>query len=285
MKNKGLLALAGLGAVAYLAANSTTPEQKADLAALGFTGAGNLTAEDVVRAIRGDSSLRAMLKGEPGAAGAAGTPGAQGEPGVAGEQIKAFGGSLVKNSALELNTTDGWTPATGGTITATDVFEGALVLNSTFIAAGGAVNSNKFYIDNRRLLKATFRGMSGGTTYRILLRRFNRLNTTIMHSSDINIYGLGNPGFNNTAMEQKTVFFGGIGTNTTSIGLNTMQGMLIVYSDAAGTVQVSHLAVTQVSLGEAVPYNLAYLPDGQTVYEPTTGKLGRYNGTAVVWNG
>jgi hypothetical protein len=280
MANKGILALGGLAALAYLAA-SKSPEVQADLAALGYTGSGNATVDEVLQGLKNSSTLRTMLKGEKGETGLTGPSGIQG---LAGEAVKAFASSLVKNSAAELGTLDGWTAAPG--VSLGTLHEGLATFNFTATTGTNYLNGNSFFIDNRRLLKVTCMAKTDGATYGLYIRRMDKDDLSITQGAQPNIFPLNSPTLTNTNWEQKTAYFGGTSTTISSaIGTNTAKGKLNIYVGAAGIVSISHLCVQHVSLGEPVPYNLAYLPDGQVVYEPTTGKLGRYNGTAVVWNG
>lgn len=285
MKNKGILALAGLGALLYAqSANSTLVDANASGSNLAFSGADvsnvdSSVVDAVIQAIKDSPSLRNLLKGEKGAIGNQGIPGIQG---IAGEAVKAFATSLVKNSAAELGTLDGW----GTGVSLGTVHEGLLSLNFTATAGQNFLDSNSFFIDNRRLLKITCMAKSDGASYGFYIRRMDKDDNSITQNGQPNIFPINTVSYNNTNWEQKTAYFGGTSTTSQSaIGTNTAKGKLNIYVGAAGVVSISHMCVMHVGLGEAVPYNLPYLPDGQLVYEPTTGKLGRYNGTAVVWNG
>ena len=206
----------------------------------------------------------------------------KGETGTSGSEIKAFGNSLVKNSAIELNNLEGWT---GNGIALGDAYEGLLTMTLTSVGSLViATNTNRFYINNRRLYKLTCFAKSEGASYHLTLRRYDRNDAQITHAGDLTLYPLNNATLNNTTFQRIVRYFGGIGTTSANIGLDTVKGTVSVSTSIAGVVTVSKLRIEEVSLGEAVPYNLAYLPEGQTVYDPTTSKLGYYNGTAIVWS-
>lgn len=281
MKGKGLLPLAAIGVLAYMAANNKTADEltQADVATLGFTGSGNSTVDEVIQAIKNSSSLRTILKGDKGDTG---TAGATGAIGPTGESIQNFGYSLLRNGALEAGTLQHWV---GDAITIGEVYEGLVSLLFTSAIAWHTQNDTVVDIDNRRLYKATcFAKTTSG--YRIFLRRMDKGATDIIQGGSPWVYGIGSPSFTNTSFEKKVVYFGGIdNTITASFGLTAAKTKLSVYANSAGTVTINKLSFELVPLAEPVPYNLAYLPDGQMVYDTTTGKIGRYNGSTIVWNG
>lgn len=286
MKNTGLFAL-GLGALALTMANSNN-EANATVngSNLAFTG-GDVANVDsalvnaVIEAIKNSPSLRQQLKGEKGSAGAAGATGAVGPAGAAGSSIQNFAGSLITNGALELGTLSNWPAGTS----IGELYEGMPTLVCTYDQSKHMNNSSECDIDNRRLYKLTC-SAKGTAIYRFFLRRLDKDHADIIQNAIQYIYALGAPSFSNTSFEQKVVYFGGTDTSlTTSIGINTVRAKVSILANSAGVVTISKLKLQMVPLGEPVPYNLAYLPENQVVYEPTTGKLGRFNGTAVVWNG
>lgn len=210
----------------------------------------------------------------------AGEKGATGTAGSNASEIVRYGGSLVKNSALELLTLEGWF---NGVLGAVNEGLPTLEITSTgsFIAA---TNTNVVYLDNRRLYKATLFAKTTGNNSTIYLQRLDKDGTAILHSSDGGIYPLNGLYFNDTTFQKKTFYFGGIGsTLNTHIGLNTVKTKIAVGTGVTGTTTISKLIFEEVSLAEPVPYNLSYLPAGQMVIDPTTSEVGYYNGTAVVW--
>lgn len=283
MKGKGLIALGTIGALAYMAANNKSGDEitKADLAALGFTGTGNNTVDQVLEALKNSSTLRNLLKGEKGNTGSTGLQGPTGAAGLDGNS-KSYGGSLAANSAMELGNLEGWTSmAVLG-----DLVEG---LNTLTITSAGtfvpAANSNRFFLDSRRLYRLSCNAKSTGNSYYLFLRRYDKDNNLLSHAGDAGIYPLNISTMNNTSFQNRTLYFGGVSTSVnTSIGVNTVKGAIVVSTSIAGTVTVSKMIVEQVPLGEPLPYNLSWLPTGQTVVDPTTSKLGYYNGTTIVWS-
>lgn len=206
----------------------------------------------------------------------AGEKGSTGARGEAGAEIRNFGGSLVKNSALELGTVEGWT---GGTL-GTD-YEG---LPTIVFNTHAQFNTNKFWIDNTRLYKITYSGKSSGVNYRTTIRRLDKAGESISQGGDSSVLPLNASFFNNITFERKILFYGGTGTSSSAFGSSCVSGQVAISNLAAGVVELSKIIVEKVSLGEPVPYNLSWLPVGQTVYDPTTFKMGLYNGSTIVWS-
>lgn len=205
-------------------------------------------------------------KGETGATGA---PAAQN-----------FGQSLITNGAAELGDISFW----GNGTTLGDVFEGTDSLVLTYDATRHIYNSTIVNIENRRLYKIHCFA-KGTVSFGFYLARLNKSLANIIQENTNFVYALGSAMFSNANFEEKTIYFGGVAdTIRTSFGLNAAKTKLSVYATGAGVVTVNKLTLQQVPLCEPVPYNLAYLPNGQMVYDPTTGELGRFNGTSVVWS-
>ncbi|GAB3519523.1 hypothetical protein [Emticicia fontis] len=270
------LVLGGIGyALAELNKQKTPTLQKS----LAATQQSTLDTAAVVKAIQQNPDLLALVRGPQGPAGATGATGAAGAAGIAGDQYRTFAGSLVKNGAAELGTAEGWADGVIGA-----VHEGMLSLDFIVTASKNCLNSNQFHIDNRRLIKITCSAKVSAGNYGFYLKRLDKDGVAINQNSQANIFPLNTINYSNTGWETKTAYFGGIATNIqTAIGINTAKAQVSLYLSAAGTLSISHLCVQHVSLGEPVPFNLAYLPQWQSVYDPTTGDTGIYNGTAVVW--
>lgn len=283
MKKNPFLGIALLSGTALVISKTMKPttEEATTNSVFGFTDPGETLESAIVKAFKNNKELQRLTKGEAGSPGATGGTGPIGLAGAAGDSYRAFAGSLVKNGAAELNTADGWADAVLGV-----VHEGLFSLDFAVAASKNCLNSNTFHIDNRRLLKVTAWGKVSAGNFGFYIKRMDKDGVAIIQAGNVNIFPLNTINHSNTAWEQKVAYFGGTSTATTqSIGSNTAKGQISLYLSAAGTLSISHLCVQHVPLGESVPYNLAYLPEGQHVYDPTTGKLGRYNGTAVVWNG
>lgn len=275
MKTAGIAVLGGL---ALLAASAQKSDKSADVPALSKQPSTNQTldAQTLYDLLLSNPDLQKLLKGSQGLQG---LQGIQGIPGVAGDQYRTFTHSLAKNSGAELGTTDGWVDAALGA-----VHEGLDSLDFVTIASKSCLNSNQFHVDNRRLYKITCMAKVTTGNYGFYLKRLDKAGVAINQNSQANIFPLNTINYSNTAWEPKTAYFGGIATNTqTAIGINTAKAQISLYLSAAATLSISHLCVDVVSLGEPVPYNLAYLPTGQMVVDPTTSEVGYYNGSAVVW--
>lgn len=205
----------------------------------------------------------------------AGQRGLTGLRGEAGAEIKNFAGGLVKNSSLELLTIEGWT---GGEL-GTD-YEG---LPTIVVNTHSQFNTNKFFIDNTRLYKITYSGKSSGVNYRLVIRRLDKAGESISQGGDSSVLPLNMAFYNNITFERKIQYFGGTGSVSSAFGSNCVNGQVAISNLSAGLVELSKIVVEKVSLGEPVPYNLSWLPVGQTVYDPTTWKMGLYNGTTIVF--
>jgi hypothetical protein len=272
------LVLGGIGyALQELSKQKTPTAQKANTLTSGAKP--TIDSDAVLKAIQQNPDLLGLVRGPQGPIGPTGATGAAGAAGVAGDQYRAFAGSLVKNGAAELGTAENWADAVLGA-----VHEGLFSLDFVVTAAKSCLNSNAFHIDNRRLIKITCNAKTTAGNYGFYLKRLDKDGVAINQNSQANIFPINTINYTNTAWETKVAYFGGISTSThTAIGINTAKAQVSLFLSAASTLSISHLCVQHVSLGEPVPYNLPYLPQWQTVYDPTTGDLGIYNGTAVVF--
>jgi len=214
----------------------------------------------------------------------AGDKGVAGQAGAAGHVITNYDSSLLVNGAGELGNTNRWSTP-NGSIVLGEVHEG---MASIEITTGGPVfcpNETTFHLEPRGLYKLTCSAKTTSTSYRFMLRRYDALGAEIAQNSNTVATALGSPTFNNAAFARQTLYYGGVDTNIlASIGLNTVKCRLEILTGGVGVTKINRLSFQRVSLGEPVPYNLAYLPTFQTVYDPTTGKLGMFNGTTVVWS-
>lgn len=59
--------------------------------------------------------------------------------------------------------------------------------------------------------------------------------------------------------------------------------LMFLKTTLEGVAEYSRTIFKECELGEPVPSNLSWLPAGQMVYDVTTGEVGRYDGTTVVW--
>ncbi|WP_337045447.1 hypothetical protein [Emticicia sp. 17c] len=249
--------------------------------ALGFVGSEELSLEETIKkVIKGDRDLQRLLKGDIGTPGAKGDTGATGPAGAAGATLQNFGSSLLVNGAGELGTNSNW----GGTGTILgDEYEGRDSVILTYDTSKHIYNTTVFDIDPRRIYKVTGFAKTTANAFTFYMMRLNKNNENLIQGGSNFVYPMFSPNFNNVTFEEKTVYFGGIGSTNTSFGLSAAKSKLSVYTTGAAVVTVNKLRLNLVPLSEPVPYNLPYLPKNQVVYDPTTYALGMYNGTAVVW--
>lgn len=208
-----------------------------------------------------------------------GERGAAGSHGASGDSVQNYGLSLIKNGALEevgATPTPRWTGT--GLAVAADLFEGMKVLE-----ASAANNTSYIWIRTDRLYKAEYfvKGASGN--HSCLLNLYKADNTAAPKTdASSGAYFKFNSALP-TNFTKTVGYIGGVGTNNMNVSAGTVKAKLSFLGHGGAVMSVAKLVVTEVSLGEPVPYNLAYLPTWQTVYDPTTGDIGVYNGTAVVW--
>lgn len=278
MKNKNLVPLLALAAGGLYLANQTgnkasTTQEKA-LAFTGDTLADEEALKDaLVKVIKANNiELRTLLRGNDGAKG---DKGDTGETGLAGSQIQNYGGSLVKNGALELGTLEGWTGATLGD--ANNLLAGSVKTTTTaisqnsFIPVLDRLYSVEYYVKNEGVVTA-----GGGVAFEA-----RNLAGNIIDISK-RVYPVG--GWVNSNSEnfvKKKLFFGGYGTANHNIKDSTSTISPLVFKNEGVSISVNALIIKMVDLGEPVPHNLPFLPVNQTVLNATTGKVGIYNGTTV----
>lgn len=275
MNNAGKLAL--LGALGLAVAGTSTKNRSANVPALAAptNTAPTIDANTLYDLFISNPDLQKLLKGQKGDKG---DTGAQGNQGDTGNYNLNFGGSLIVNSAGELGNVSNW----GAGVALAEVFEGMQSLAFTHAAAGNILNTTVANIDNRRLYKLTCFAKTTASNAQFFLQRLDQSGNIIIQASSNFISPTGAV-FNNAEFAQKTLYFGGISNNATSFGLAAAKTKLSCYAYSAGVTTVNKLKLTLVDLGEPVPYNLPYLPTGQMVVDNTTGEVGFYNGTSVVW--
>ena len=81
----------------------------------------------------------------------------------------------------------------------------------------------------------------------------------------------------NADYTRKRLYFSFSGT------ISEFKTLQLVIFKGTGTFKVSNLTFNEVSLGEAVPVNLPFLPKGQEVIDPTTGDRGILTNEIVDW--
>ena len=212
------------------------------------------------------------LKGDKGDAGSAG---------ISGDMIQNYGGSLVKNGALELGTLEGWTGAIMG--------DGFNQLASSVKTSDSAECSSKFQVVLDQVYKIEYyvKNEGAGLTVEsggVGLDSFDSNGNKLNGSQRIFPHGLSNWSISNsTTFVKKVLYFGGLGTSGMNFSSNPKFVSPFVFKIKGPFISVNGLIINKLSLGEAVPYTLPYLPTGQTVFDPATNKVGRFNGTDVNW--
>lgn len=224
----------------------------------------SLTIDDLKQAILGDPVLKAALTGQ------------------SGETFINYSNSIIKNGAFEYGFQD-WT----------NIVENGkrdnLPVGKITKAAGGnklAENTNKCFVNPNYLYKATF-GSTDFSTIKspcfLIAKMYNNLNNMILRANTDNYLYIkiftGNGNY-----QKQTAYFGGIGnlgTNFTNDTAKITVGFLIESNTTL--IELNSLLIEKVDLGEAVPFNLPFLPSGQMVFDPTDGSVGRYDGTTIHW--
>jgi hypothetical protein len=195
--------------------------------------------------------------------------------GADGLNAPNWGGSLVTNSSfLEEGITAGF--ESGGSL------EGFPLVN---VIVKEAAWSKQFKVNTGVLIKITGlgRASAAGTNINILSRRAD--GTISVKTSGTSAANLGTLAVGEVPVAF-TYFVGGVGTHAKNFAPSTVLGSLVISkANVADSASISRLLVKEVSLGEPVPSNLPWKPEGQIVYDTTTGECGRFNGTTVVWFG
>lgn len=271
MSNKGKLLGFGALGLALLAsskkASSKTVVQDVD--PLSFSN--NSTIQELIDLIKTNGSIRTLLKGDKGDT----VKGDKGDTGLAGSQIQNYGGSIIKNGALELGTVDGWS---SGTI---DGFFGMPILK---ITTPYVLNTSSFLVNPQRIYKATFYSKCAIGNFGLFAVCYDFNETAANKSNGSNVANdYNNYIVNQSNFVEKTMYLGGEGNllMNFSIGTRKIKISTELFNNSGNPAFLSSLIFEQISLGEAVPHNLPYLPLNQTVLNNTTGKVGIFNGSTV----
>lgn len=241
-------------------------------------GGGNVSDIEALKTlIKTDPQIRALLKGDTGAEGTPGGP--TGPKGADGLNAPNFGGSLLRNGAFE-NGTENWPSG----IVQDGTLEGMPVYKFTTLSAANNKNTAHFRVNTDRLIEVSFQSKQNVSLSLFLERYDNNLNK-ILVSGTANIYGLSSTTkAADSNFSKSTFYFGGKDNSQTyRIGSNAAFCQVNFFVGSAGEFSLSRVVVKEVDLGQPVPYTLSYLPAGQMVYDPATGDVGRWDGTAVTW--
>lgn len=186
-----------------------------------------------------------------------------------------LGRSIIGDSALVSGALDAY----AGTPELGEDFEGLKCLQ---VNTASYVYSAYFPINPRKLYTCEFVGKTTGSAIFCLVK-YDKTKTALFNSGDSWLY-VPNNTISNTAFEEKKIIFSATtGTSVNQHNSNCVFAKLAIYG-TSGVAQLSKLILREIPLGEPVAYNLPYLPKGQTVYDPTTSKLGYYNGSTIVWS-
>lgn len=204
-----------------------------------------------------------------------GERGAAGSHGASGDTVQNYGLSLLKNGALEEGAPNRWTGS--GLAIATDEFEGMKVLEAT---TGN--NTSYIWLRSDRLYKVEY-FVKGTGNHSVFVNLYKRDNTaapkTDASTGAYFKFSAAMP----SGLTKTIGYIGGVGTNAMNISSTAVKAKLSFLGHGSVVVSIAKLVLTEVGLGESVPYNLPFLPAGQHVHDPTTFAQGIYNGTAVVW--
>lgn len=274
MKNKNLLPLLAVAGGLYLANQTGKKTNETDTKTLAFTGdtfADEEALKDaLVKVIKANNiELRTLLRGNDGAKG---DKGDTGERGLAGNPT--FSGSIIGDSALTSLTLADYT----GDGALGEDYEG---LPTITLSQAKWLYSKYFQINIRRIYVAEFTGKTAGSCI-CVLSRHDKNKANILNSGDSLLYVANNTFTNNSFAQKKVYFSAQVGTAVNQHNINTVFSRLCFYA-TTGQSEFSKIVLREIPLGEAVPHNLIYLPEGQTVVDNTTGKVGRYNGSTIDW--
>lgn len=251
---------------------------------LGFTGNESDTefAEKMLTATKGNKELQRLLKGEQGltgATGAAGATGATGTPGAAGDILHNYGGSLLKNGALELGDTQSWLNAGNIELPLVKVENSNVLRINATAGSKYCPNSTKVFT-KKAVLKLTFKYKSVGAAsfFRTYFQDLDLAPVTPAVGSATYVDSTLSA---TTTYTSKTVYISGLSAGSYFNDAKTIK--LAIFANTGADFYMYDLVAEFVSLGEPVPYNLPHLPTGQMVVDTTTGECGWYNGTAISW--
>jgi hypothetical protein len=208
--------------------------------------------------------------------------------GESGAQIQNFGGSLLQNGALETGTIAGWSR---GELNGLN--EGLNILRLPVVASSSLTSTTfntRVAVRHDRLYKlsVTSKLLVGVMSFRFNLKDIFGNNANNGLTVSPYSYSSGNgQGYANTDFEKKEIYFGGRGNNQFCFGSNVSSFELSIVHQFNAAVELYGLVLHEVSISEPVPSNLAWLPDGQAVFDVANPlKKGTYINSIVgiVWH-
>jgi hypothetical protein len=226
--------------------------------------------------IQADPELRNYLRGPIGPTGSQGVTGSGGADGLAGNMLQNFGGSLIKNGALELGTLENWEGSTNAIIDGID--DRAIKIGTSV-----SLNLTRVKIVKNRLYRVDAEVKTDQSVL-ISLQLFQK---------NSNVFGKNGGTGSSTAWGvtgivpsyvSKTFYYGGP-SPTAANSFDTAYSFRLFIERNNGVTEtfLKNLVIRECEIAEPVPFNLPWLPNGQMVFDISDGAVGRYNGTTIDW--
>jgi hypothetical protein len=181
--------------------------------------------------------------------------------GDSGDQIQNFGGSLVKNGALELGTLDNWTGSTNTIVEDSD---------GIAIRVGTDVGINLIqvrFIKNR--LYCISADVKSDQSVLLSLQLFQKNGEVFLKNFGSGSSTAGLPTGVLANYETKKFFYGGPSeTGSTSFGSAYSFRLFLERQNGVTETFLKNVILQVVALSEPVPSNLEWYPDGQALFDP-----------------
>lgn len=198
--------------------------------------------------------------------------------GDAGDSVQNFGGSMVRNSAFELGSMDSWFPGYVNT------FNGVFNLGMK-VYGFHTLLTNKYRFNRRKLLKMSGYISTSLASVPIYWRYFD-------DGGYSNNFTAGGVNYEAKQFAYPDLTYFEFFSNNGVLGNNTCKFDILLGGSGANNPlndvnKISGFIVKEVEYSEYVPSNLAWLPDGQAVYDVANPlKKGVYINAAngIVWH-
>jgi hypothetical protein len=194
-----------------------------------------------------------------------------------GVQYQNFGDSLLVNGAFELEDFSHWVENASVELLDNGNKNKILKFNATTVF----YTESRLKLRNDILYKFEHYGKVDSGNYSIAGGRINK-DGTLLPVLGTSAIVLNNNNFAQTSFNKRTSYFGGNANLTFCLG-DAYYFYFYINNISGVNTQIKDLVLTPVSLGEPVPSNLPWLPQGQMVYDVTTWEVGIYNGTTITW--
>ncbi|MER0442899.1 hypothetical protein, partial [Emticicia sp. W12TSBA100-4] len=169
--------------------------------------------------------------------------------------------SILKNGALEFGNTLFWNDI----IIDNNRYLGRLSIKR---ATQGISIQNVNTPISKQCLYRVNGFLKSAVTGSIVLKMFDHQSNLVINTSGFNYVPVISiqitPNFT-----EFNAFLGGVGNTLINFSESAIFIRPQIFSNTDGEVLVNSFRITEVSLGEPVPYNIAWLPKGQTVFDPT----------------